>query len=165
MRQFAGAVVLVFVLALGCLSMWGCDASLTPEPPFVYEALALVFGESGECHQRLGLHVTVRNASPQSIQRFRHTFHLFDEDGMPIGTIGAARIEAELAAELPTGEVGTFCTSLDTAFHFVPQGDLQVGQYRINQVHLDDGSVWRPVLTDVTYPYRAAIIHDSGDES
>ena len=84
---------------------------------------------------------------------------------MPLGTRGAARIEADLTAALPSGTTGTFCTSLDTAFHFVPQGDLQVGQYRIDQVRLADGAVWRPLLNDVTYPYRATLVRDAGDAS
>jgi hypothetical protein len=161
MRRLANLVV----PAVGGLFLWGCAGTLAPEPPFVYEGLSLVFGPSAECHERLGLHVTVRNASAQGIESFRHTFHLFDEEGVPIGTLGAARIEAELPAALPSGEAGTFCTSLDTAFHFVPQGELQVGQYRITQVHLADGTVWRPVLSNVTYPYRATVVRDSGDQS
>jgi hypothetical protein len=161
MRFFVRAVV----LAAASVGSWGCGEGLMPDPPFVYEELSIVYGASEGCHEGLGLHVTIRNTSAQSIQTFRHSFHLFDSEGMPLGTRGAARIEADLTAALPSGTIGTFCTSLDTAFHFVPQGDLQVGQYRIDQVRLADGAVWRPLLNDVTYPYRATLVRDAGDAS
>ena len=154
----APALALLLVPAL----LAGCSRPLQRRLPFAYESLALKLGAVPDCHERLGLHVTLRNSSGREIRSFRHTFHLFDEDGNPLGSFGANRVRSELQGDLAPGEAASYCSSLDHLFFFVPQESLQVGQYAVEALTFADGEEWRAGLRLPYYPY--AVTSEEGTE-
>lgn len=140
----------------------GCPAGLDgvlggafEDAPFVYEDLAVVHGAVPDCHEHLGLYVSIRNTSATAFSAFSHSFYLFTEDGTPLGTVQTRRVRGEVEASLQPGDAEGYCTSLDSVFHFLPSETTEVRQYRIDEVRFDDGGRWRPIAASYAYPYPA----------
>ncbi len=159
LRRAARPLALLFPaipVLTGCAA--GFDGALGgafDAAPFVYEDLAVVHGAVPDCHEHLGLYVSIRNTSAKAFSAFSHSFYLFTEDGTPLGTVQTRRVRGEVEASLQPGDAEGYCTSLDSVFHFLPAETTEVRQYRIDEIRFDDGGRWRPVTASYAYPYPA----------
>jgi hypothetical protein len=148
------AAALVGAGAALSAALTGCSA-VSPTPPFVYEDLVVMYGEVPDCHRALGLHVVLRNVGDRRVERFTHSFNIYDAEGNRLGEPGSYGFTATVTADLAPGEADRYCSSLDAALHFIPQRGLQVGQYRITELRFADGSRWAPLPGLYSYPYPA----------
>lgn len=141
----------VFAAGL-CLLVSGC-AFFAPElPPFRYVSVELRKGPDLPGQAAVGIAYRIVNSGERTITALCVSFWVYGPDGAPLPAVTRNFIQASAAATVEPGAEVEICTSLDDVFYYVPQGEVEVSNFRIASVDFADGTTWSDPFSHFVYP-------------
>lgn len=146
-----------------CLLASGC-AYFSPElPPFRYVSVELRKGASLPCHAAVGIAYRIVNGGDKPITALRVSFWVYGPDGAPLPAVSRNFIQASASVTIDPGAEVEVCTSLDDVFFYVPQGEVEIANFRIASVDFADGSLWSDPFSHFVYPGPIPNVEESDE--
>jgi len=103
-------------------------------------------------HAAVGIAYRIVNTGERAITGLRVGFWVFGPEGTPLPGVVNNYVQASVSETIDAGTQIEICTSLDDVFFYVPDGEVEVSNFRIISVDLEDGSVWSDPLCRFVYP-------------
>jgi hypothetical protein len=129
-----------FLLLLILLS--GCTFLSPPPVPFRYISVSVETGPSAGLHERLGIHLRLKNISSGTIRDFRASCYLYDCEGRQVPAFGDHYFLLRQHCSIAPGEEKTFVFCLDAFFSDYSAAPYLADQFHISRVDFSDGRSW-----------------------
>ncbi len=142
------------------LVLSGCEFLGPPPAPFRYICLSVETGPAAGLHERLGIHLTLKNISSRTIREFRASCRLYDCEGNQAPAFGDHYFLLRQYCSIAPGEEKSFVFCLDAFFPDCSGAPYLADQFHISRIDFSDGRTWTDDFK--VYVYRDGLPADTG---